>query len=402
METKTTMMVMGKGETGKTIAATNVFSAMTLGGGIQNKDETVRFDLVANDAWDVEAFAKNYMAMMDGEPLPNGNVENISYELIFRINGEDVASILYMDYRGGILHTKDTLANELKDFDYMLSHSSLLVHIVPGDVLNDYIMLNGKRRRDLPLMTPEERGRFSRVSEANNYINVVMHRLKNITGEDRKVPVLFYVTKADLVTGGKDALIPGLERLIREYGLGAGRPVLGCYSTLGWDVEIVETVREGNSVRIIQSGMDPYGFEIPMMLTVGYRLSQAGKAWAADEEKRLDESIQACRDRELRALSKVDSIGNESDTVWQVLNFWSRKKRGAERQAAQQQQRNIAAQAQQEEQRAKAEKESLEQRNTDRRSSMQILEYLKEEYGEEGVLYLDQHGQKKPLDDFFK
>ena len=45
--------------------------------------------------------------------------------------------------------------------------------------------------------------------------------------------------------------------------------MLGCYSTLGWDIEL-----DDEKNRIL-SGFDPYGFEIPMMLTIGNCLKKS-------------------------------------------------------------------------------------------------------------------------------
>ena len=395
---QTTMFVMGEAGTGKTVAATNVFCAMTMGGGIVTADNSVRFELVANDGWDIEEFHEQYVAMLDGEQLPIGTTENRSYGFNFQINGtKPEYPILYMDYRGGILNDRDSLANEIEEFDYMLANSNLLVYIIPGNILNDYIMLNGKGRKQLATMTSEEKKRFLRVSNSTNHLSNVMNRLKE-QDASYNAPLLYYVTKADLVTGGREKLISGLKGLINEYGLYKGRPVLGCYSTLGWDVDIEEI--EPN-VRRIQSGFDPYGFEVPMMLTVGYSLSQAGKAWAKAEVERLDRNIQYCEQRALDAKTEEKSIASQKNTFWQSVAFWNKRKREEAKQEAMKEQRRKADDAMSEKNRIQQEKNDLDKKNPDKLSSERILKYLEEEHSGE-ILCLDERGSEMPLSEFFR
>lgn len=391
-------MLVGPDCAGKTVAATNVFCAMTMGGGIVTADKSVRFELVANDGWDIEEFHEQYVAMLDGKQLPIGTTENRSYGFNFQINGtKPEYPILYMDYRGGILNDRDSLANEIEEFDYMLANSNLLVYIIPGNILNDYIMLNGKGREQLATMTSEERKRFLRVSNSTNHLSTVMKRLKE-QDASYNAPLLYYVTKADLVTGGREKLISGLKRLINEYGLRKGRPVLGCYSTLGWDVDI-EEIRP--NVRKIQSGFDPYGFEVPMMLTVGYSLSQAGKAWAKEEVKRLEQNIKYCEQRALDAKTEEKSIASQKNTFWQSVAFWNKRKREEAKQEAMKEQRRKADDAMSEKNRIQQEKNDLDKRNQDRLSSERILKYLEEEHSGD-ILYLDENGIEKPLSEFFR
>lgn len=403
MSTKNTccLLVTGGTGTGKTVAACNVFTHLTLGGGVKTTTSSgreVRFTLVPDPhsdsaGADIDAFTNTYLGMLNGGPLPAGSAENHTYELLFQDNGNNICSILYLDYRGGIIREKNARDNnkeEVDELDYMMEHSTLLIYIIPGDVLNDYISLQGKD--NIVTMTPDERTKFVKVSGEVTQIKTLIERAEQ---QGNAAPLLFYVTKSDLVYA-EEEIIPGLERLIRQYSLcREGRKALGCHSTLGRNVVIKDMVGEnGVAVKRIDTGLDPFGFELPMMLTVGYRMSAQGRAWAnaelgriQDEIDDLQESIQKGQIRE--AIEKKNPFN-------QIKGFFLRRPV----QVITDLQKDIDDDKKQIIELQK-ELQQVDGRNAQKGFSEDILSYLNEHHGK-SILYINEEGQSRPLSEFFK
>lgn len=403
MSTKETccLLVTGGTDSGKTVAACNVFTHLTLGGGVKTTTSSgreVRFTLVpdphSNSAGaDIDTFTNIYLGMLNGEPLPIGNTENHTYELLFQDNGNNICSILYLDYRGGIIKDENARAynkEEVDELDYMMEHSTLLIYIIPGDVLNDYISLQGKD--NIATMTADERTKFVKVSGEVTQIKTLIERAEQ---QGNAAPLLFYVTKSDLVYT-EEEIIPGLERLIRQYSLcREGRKALGCHSTLGRNVVIKETVEEdGRALRRIDTGLDPIGFEIPMMLTVGYRMSAQGKAWASAELSRIQDEIDDLN---------RDIINGKTNVVLEEKKFSNRIKGFFLRRpvhAITDLEEDIANDKQKIAELQK-ELQQVDGRNAQKGFSEDILSYLNEHHGN-SILYINENGERRPLSEFFQ
>ena len=394
------LLVTGGTETGKTVAACNVFSHLTLGGGVKTttpNGKEVRFALVADPqsataGADIDTFTNDYLHMLNGEPLPHGSPENHSYELLFQDNGKNICSILYLDYRGGLTRDRDTENEQYKkennELDYMMEHSTLLIYIIPGDVLNDYISLQGKD--NIVTMTAEERTKYVEVSGEVSQINTLIQRAGH-----NKAPLLFYVTKSDLVYNEKE-IIPGLERLIRQFGLWQkGRKALGCHSTLGRNVVIKKEIAEdGSAIKRVDTGFDPVGFEIPMMLTVGYRMSAQGKAWANAELGRIQNEIDSITD--IIDDNQVSEALEKKKISNRIKGFVLRRPV----QAITDLQKDIDDDKQRVTQ-LKAELNQVDGRNVQKGFSEDILSYLNEHHGK-SILYIDEEGRSRPLSEFFE
>ncbi len=406
-ENKTCLLVVGGTSSGKTVAASNVFTHMTMEGGVKAAlpdGRTARFCLVADPrsgrpGKDIEEFVELYQDMLEGRSLPIGSTENRTYELLFQENGTNVGSVMYLDYRGGLTRLYDgteTAKRENEEFDFMLGNSGILIYIISGSVLQKFL----DQEENTAKMTREKRAISKEVAMIETLIERARQQ-KNATA-----PILYYVTKADRVTAGRDQILPGLKRFLDTYGLiPEGRKVLGCYSTLGWNVIIKkengefavndEDDQEGGR-RKIDGGLDPVGFEIPMMLTMGHCLSESGKRWAEEECARLRQAIDEMK-------RQKDQTSAES---WKAEHGLRRIKNGIfgfflgidERKALESDLEDLR------ERLAELEEElrngSIDARNTDKRYSLDILAYLNEKFPN-AILYIDENGKKQPLENFF-
>lgn len=389
---KTTLFITGGTGSGKTVAACNVFHHMTDEGGVSAKvgDKEYAFSLVGT-GYDADFFDTQYLNMLSGDPLPRGSTENTSYDLTFQDNGKSVASILYMDYRGGM--TKDNTNVEMspqqqaeqEEFDFMLSNAGLLIFIVPGNVLQDYLDLSylDKDSRDYQIQK-------MRINREINLIRTIRLRAENL---GNNAPILYYVTKSDLV-GDEEKIIPAMEGLIKDWKLQPeGTKVLACHSTVGRNAVVSnETSLDGQSVSRIVSGFDPEGFEIPMLLTVGHRLSTEGNMWAIAQEKNFDAEILNLKAEKQDATEKY--IKDKNSIKNKFLGFITKKDRSqAAREAMNEKERELAEK--------EAEKLQIAARNVDKQHSRNILEYLNAKYPNQ-VLYLDENGNRSQLENFFK
>lgn len=403
MSTKDTccLLVTGGHRTGKTVAACNVFTHLTLGGGVKTTTSSgreVRFTLVPDPhsdtaGADIDAFTDIYLGMLNGEALPPGSSENHTYELLFQDNGNNICSILYLDYRGGIIkerNARDDFKKEVDELDYMMEHSTLLIYIIPGDVLNDYISLQGKD--NLGTMTADERTKFVKVSAEVTQIKTLIQRAEQ---QGNTAPLLFYVTKSDMVYT-EEEIIPGLERLIRQYSLcREGRKALGCHSTLGRNVVIKNIVGEnGVSTLRIDTGLDPAGFEIPMMLTVGYRMSAQGKAWASAElgriQKEIDGLTENIQGNQLNAALEEKKVSNR------IKGFFLRRPVHAITDM-----KEDIADDKKRVSKLQAELGQVDDRNRQKGFSEDILSYLNEHHSK-SILYINEKGKSRPLSEFFE
>lgn len=389
---KTTLFITGGTGSGKTVAACNVFHHMTDQGGVSAEvgNKKYSFSLVGT-GYDADFFDTQYLNMLTGDPLPRGSTENTSYDLVFEDNGKSIASILYMDYRGGM--TKDNTNIEMtpqqraeqEEFDFMLGHAGLLIFIIPGNVLQDYLDLSsidkGSREYQIQKM---------KINREMNLIRTIRLRAENLGNH---APILYYATKSDLV-GDEKKIIPAMEGLIRDWKLQPeGTKVLGCHSTVGRHAVVSnETSSDGQSVSRIVSGFAPEGFEIPMLLTVGHRLSTEGNNWAIAQEKKFDDEIRNLKVDKQSATERY--VKDKNSIKNKFLGFITRKDRAQDAwNAMNEKERELAEK--------EAEKQQIAAQNVDKQHSQNILEYLNAKYPNQ-VLYLDETGTRSSLENFFK
>lgn len=403
MRKQITMLVTGNTSTGKTVAACNVFHHMTNEGGVSAKagDKELNFSLVATSGCDSDFFDTQYINMITGEPLPPGSTENASYELIFNDQEESIANILYLDYRGGMIkddkNEEKTKQQELEkaEFDYVLSHTGILIYIIPGDLLQKYIDLSS-----LEAGTVEYELANMKIKKEISLIKTLQQHVTNEL--ENRAPILYYVTKSDLVAE-EEKIIPALEELIRKWKLQPkGRKILGCHSTIGRNAVVVEENIANVSVSRIVSGFAPEGFEIPMLLTVGYRLSKEGAIWADEQEKMIADEIDALSVQKNNELAAKGAANNElSGLTSGIRGFFTSKKKKEQKRNEISQQDNKIMEIDNKINKKTKEKQSIADRNVDKQHSQNILDYLNAKHPNQ-VLYLDENGNRSPLEKFFK
>lgn len=282
------ILVTGGTSSGKTVAACCTFNHMTQGGGIaaKNGGSQVKFSLLADGsraARIMDDFADTYIDMLEGR-LPAGSMENKQYELLFKRDQKTVCNILWMDYRGAL--TKEDWSDpayqeQMEEFKAMLEHSTLLIYIISGEVLRKYASL-----KRLSPDSVERKKEMTKVNKEIMQIRHIMEKTKEIRGSDDRTPFLFYITKSDYIEYGSDQeKFSELISLLKENALLQGdRRIVCCHSTLGRAIVLNEENR-------IESGFEPEGFEIPLMLSVGYAMSEEGKRWEEEEYAKLDAQI---------------------------------------------------------------------------------------------------------------
>lgn len=394
LDQKICLLSTGGVGSGKTVAICSSFTHMTLEGGVTavtSSGRTINCELVATNGCDVDHFHETYFAMMSHKPFPNGNTENRTYELIFKLNGEIVCSIYYMDYPGGLTRKNvDNITREAEEeFNQMLVNSGILIYIIPGDILEAFISLRGKGKDNYSDMTDTERKNYLKINQEMNQIKTLMERADSLGSN---APVLFYVTKSDIIAYKKD-IIPGLKNLIEQWKLQPkDRKVLGCHSTLGKNISINEGHPDGH---IMEDGFEPTGFEIPLMLTVGYRLSTAGKKWAIDQITAIEAELEADGQKKDEAIEKkARKSAGFSGAKNKLLKFLGRT-------TAIDTQEEIIAEIEKRMADSKKRLSEVDNHNANKRHSADILAYLDTKFPKE-ILYLDENGQPQPLSEFFK
>ena len=286
------ILVTGGTSSGKTVAACCTFNHMTQEGDIsvQSGGSEVKFSLLADGsraARIMDDFADTYIDMLEGR-LPSGSTENKQYELLFKREQQTVCNIFWMDYRGAL--TKEdwadpAYAGQIEEFKEMLAHSTLLIYIISGEIIKKYTAL-----KKLSPDCVERKKEMTKVNKEIMQIRHIMEKTKEIRGEEDRTPVLFYITKSDYIEYGNDQeKFDQLIMLLKENALlQKDRKVICCHSTLGRAL----ILNENNQ---IESGFEPEGFEIPLMLAAGYAMSEDGKQWEEEEYAKLDAEIQIQR-----------------------------------------------------------------------------------------------------------
>lgn len=276
------MMIVGDRSDGKTVALCCTYYKM------MESLEKREFDLTScgDTAGRVlEWLSDVYGEMMEDGKFPEGTVQNKELEFYFQKNEETICKVVWLDPSGeyAINSDEDTgTKEEIQKYRDNLKAAALEIYIVPGNVVYDYIRLTDEETYGDLWDSPEEKMRARRnVGYETTKLKAMIERSKEIRSD--RPPIVFYMTKADYIKNDLDGTkkIQGLKKYVTERFHFKDRAVLGCYSTVGTNVYI-----EDNR---ITSGFEPKGFEIPLMLTVGYRLSENGKKWDLQLERLIEE-----------------------------------------------------------------------------------------------------------------
>jgi hypothetical protein len=365
---KANMAFVGGTGTGKTVALCNMWNVLTQNGGIQalGEPDAPKFCLVSGTGKEIKRLQALYDNMSKENKLPIGTNENQKYSFSLDRANETICEIEMLDYRGELAEDTDEGNHDWQEVVGMLTHASIIVYLLPGDVLEKF-RIGDKRDANLQAML----------------VRTIVKNIRRVQSKDNLPPLLFYVTKSDLVSSHADVM-EVLEKFIQENDLFYDK-VIGCQSTIGSDVVVDETV----TPHVIKSGkMEPQGFEIPMLLTVGYSLSEAGENWLKNEVGRLK--------REIKEMQVVQM--NATLTKGTIMSKWNPfTKRKRERQAEKLEdtiddaERNINKMTDS--------LNGLPDKNVKAQYAKDIMLYLRN--GKFPVLYLDNR-TKKDISEFFK
>lgn len=385
------ILVTGGTSSGKTVAACCTFNHMTQEGGIsvQPDDSQVKFSLLADGsraARIMDDFADAYIDMLEGR-LPAGSTENKQYELLFKRGQKTVCNILWMDYRGAL--TKEdwddpAYAGQIKEFKEMLAHSTLLIYIISGEIIRKYTAL-----KKLSPDSVERKKEMTKVNKEIMQIRHIMEKTKEIRGEEDRTPVLFYITKSDYIEYGSDQeKFSQLTALLKENALlQKGRKTVCCHSTLGRAL----VLNENNQ---IESGFEPEGFEIPLMLAVGYAMSEDGKQWEEEEFAKLDAQIQIQRvHTDISNEEKGKLMGGAFRIFGPIMKRRQEQIEKLEKEKQEYQNRIH-----------ELEKKKLLIESEQRSYAKEILDYITDCAGDrcKYAVCIDENGKEKPLGSFFE
>lgn len=392
MVKSTNMMLIGGASIGKTVAASSAYYKMNADGGVG--DDQVKFDLtsIGNEgaANNTELF-DNFIRMLRGT-FPNGNTENRYYDFAFRRNAEKICEIKWMDYKGANIEAKWTdddcgegvEKEDIQEFKAMLLHAMILIYIIPGNVVRDYSDLE-----KLPPQSPERAIGMAKITKEIGQFKFIMEKAKELRAEDyRKLPVLFYITKSDELGYSDSEKFDKLTALLKGYNLLKGHErILGCHSTLGRDLVV-----ENNT---IQCGVAPEGFEIPLMLTAGYFMSDEGRAWEARENAKIDAEIQLEQNKINQGNQELGGL--QSGLYYRVLAPFLKKRKEQIRQLEKE-----AAESQNKMAVLANKRKNLESRL--KVYSRDILHYIEQCTNDKCkyVIYMNEEGEERPLKEFFE
>lgn len=375
------LLLMGRERSGKTVSAIAGFS--TLANGVASPKRTVRLSLRTDEADERETvptdrLTKAYLSMKRGRDLPGKTENNQIYRFRLEKNGHEVCRLAQLDYPSGLRSAKSPAEEQDEAFSSFLAHASILTFVLPGDLLQSYIQLGGKTIEEVT--DPVCMENFLSINREINHIKTLLLK----AGEaNPHAPLLFYVTKSDLVAYPQNIPLV-LERLLREWNLLDGkRKVLGCSSTLGKNAVI-----NGNQIR---SGFAPEGFEIPLLLAAARRQYVRGQKWNEKEIRFIDGTIR-------RLLQERDKAAASRAALTVYLQTKLIKLFCPEKKTIRELGERIAQLDKTLFEKEK-EKEMIPKRNPHQKHARDILSYIEAAYPNE-VLYINKNGKKRKLQDF--
>lgn len=298
-------LFIGGSGSGKTVATCNMQHTLTRKGGVKVRrgSKDIHFFLTSKNSPEIQKFKQMYQDMLDGT-LPIGTTEPGEYSFVLTRENQGICRIEMVDYRGAFRDDPAAPKVELDAFSNMIRRAAILVYILPGDILEKHQqMLRMEKKNDTA--SKLYRTIEIEVSEEVGHIKTTMEALQE--GEQKRTdrpPLLLYVTKSDQMAEGTDVMA-ALEKFVKEQNLFfQGTKILGCQSTLGPHIKIDESA----SPHGILDGLEPEGFEIPILLSAAYVCSQSGKAWCEAELKRLNEELEQAEEDQLEEAGKKVSF----------------------------------------------------------------------------------------------
>ena len=280
------MTLIGGSGSGKSVSFCNMHDTLMDGVSFQKDGQKVHLCLVAQDAPEIQLLSTWYINMLKGK-LPVNTAENKVFHFTLTRNNQPFCDVQMFDYRGSIRDDKDTPRKEREEFYAALAHSSILIYLIPGNILKDY--------QKMLRMEEQKEDRTVDYHLLKESVGTEVRHLRNINAlvkgndftkglrEDRP-PLLLYVTKSDLLPPGTDVMALLKSFIDRNELYFEGTKLLGCHSTLGPNVSIDESV----TPHVIREGWEPEGFETPFLLSVAYSCSAAAKSWYVKEKARLE------------------------------------------------------------------------------------------------------------------
>ena len=385
-----TFAMAGTQSSGKTVALATFFHEMSSPNFIGDQ----YFNLTATGPF-TRDLNRKYTAMRTNGMFPAGNLETSIYDMQFQADDVVMCDLSIRDHKGALFHQEN--AEEDKNYVELiqdLKHAALVVFLIGGDLVNKFIRLENKSFTD----PAEEIKIEGDLSDTLGAYRSLMNIVAKNEGGIRK-PVIYYVTKSDLIDFRDDRQkMDCVKSLLAKYRLIGNttkeidRKVLICHSTLGRNLDFVPGE---NRIRATES-IQPEGFEMPILLTVGYAFSTEGDRWEAQEYSKIDQMIR----REQDGIDEArDAITRLDGRNWLAKIFTKKsteaKKSGyideiTGRKSAID---DLAAQRAQ-----------VQHNNKMRDNAMHILEYINKKNQEPGhlyTLYLDEHGSERPLQEFF-
>lgn len=294
-------LFIGGSSSGKTVATCNMQHMLTRKGGVKARcgNEDVHFYLSSTRSPEIQKFRKMYDAMLDNS-LPVGNIETEQYSFKLTRENQGICQIEMIDYRGALRDDPKPLPEEKAAFTSMIQRATMLVYIVPGDILE---MHRQMRRLETEKDTSSKQYRIleNRVDEEAGHIRSTMQGLQE--GDLKRAdhpPLLLYVTKSDKLPKDVDVMEELNAFIVEQNLFFPDTKILGCQSTLGKDIQIDESPNPHQ----ITGGLEPEGFEIPILLATAHICSQSGKTWLEEELKRLHADLDDVTEEQMEARSK--------------------------------------------------------------------------------------------------
>lgn len=355
------LLLNGECCSGKTVAWSCAVGQMMEG--VEN------FHLEYEEAAEGEPLIKMYSDLKHGKLPGRGPDRPELYTFQLKRRDENICRIIGMDYFSCHMDDADAYREETTIYDNMLKRATMLIFIIPGEIIDKYISVNDENAME----GMKKEIRRAEVTYFANTIKISLLRTKKLRKDCP--PALFYITKSDVAKCTDKEKMDVLKKFIKDYSFfdfaEKKQKVLGCLSTLGRNLKLTDTNN-------IISGFSPEGFEVPILLTVGYLQSEVEKerikerCW--DIDLRLEELKMRRRER------MIFSLGMG------LLGMLCDRKRYEE----------ISRQIfELEQERGEMIRKNLWNRNLD-----EILDYLKH-LGKDAVFYLNEKGEERPLEEFF-
>lgn len=373
--------MLGPASSGKTVAACSLYHMMSGEHSIHIGENKYSVAASPSDTIDLEEI---YNTIETNGTFPEGSTENKTYTLRFRANRKTVCKVVWLDYRGYMLFEGSFESNtkEYNELIEQLQLAGVLVVLVDGVLLDSYIRIEKHS-----VHGTEEAALKKKI---RTVLKVYSSLLEDIStdedNEDLSKPVIFMVTKSDLVQAASDdEMMKYLQEMLDAYDLIEGHKAILSQCTLGQELAYNS---DSNSIDNLDT-LAPEGFELPLLLTVGYRFSKDGQKYEERTRKKIEARIEAAEN----TINNYDEIIRTIDNrgfFGRLFHVFSDKK-------AMSNAKSGKAEARRNVQNLNAELAQL-QNNAYRTIVGDLLTYIESE----NVIYLNEDGEECPLENFFE